>query len=379
MHKLQFSLPVLDWAAAEAGLSFVALAEKLGKRSVDEILQGRLTEPQAEKFAQMVKIPLGYLFMTEPPRPRQVDVADFRAVVAPVALSRDFFDVFDDVRYKQDWYRDYLEGIGAAPLEFVGKFMSGRTDVRRVACDIRQALRLDEVDREHLRSPDDLYAALVERCERLGILVFKNGIVGNNTHRPLSVDEFRGFVLSDPLAPVVFINGADAPAAWAFTLAHELAHIWLGDSGISDAQPNTGNAKEALCNAVAAEVLVPQALFEEFWAGLDPKQSDAQRIAAGRRYFRVSELVIARRALDLELIERHIYDQLYDDSRRRVRLNGGGDFYRSVNVRNSKKFTDRVASLAMSGMMSFREAGRLLNVAPAKIAVLYQKNRALPA
>ncbi|WP_298012498.1 ImmA/IrrE family metallo-endopeptidase [uncultured Castellaniella sp.] len=379
MYKLQLSPPVLDWAAADAGLSLVAIAEKLSRHSVDDILQGRLTEPQAEKFAQIAKIPLGYLFMQEPPRPRQAGVADFRTVVGPAPLSKDFFDVFDDVQYKQDWYRDYLESVGATPLEFVGKFSGSDASVQQIAVDVRQALHLNEADRRHLQSPNDLYALLVERCENIGILVFKNGVVGNNTHRPLSVEEFRGFVLCDSLAPVIFINGADAPAAWVFTLVHELGHIWLGDSGISDAKPNTHNAREAQCNAIAAEVLVPQILFREFWAAQDSRQPLLQIIAAGRLHFRVSELVIARRALDLSLVSRQLYDQVYEQSKRHAQANGGGDFYRTVNVRNSRKFTARVSSLAMSGMVSFREAGRLLNVAPARIATLYQKNHALPA
>jgi Zn-dependent peptidase ImmA (M78 family) len=379
MHKLQLSPPVLDWAANEAGLSLVAVAERLSRRSVGDILQGRLTEPQAERFARVAKIPLGYLFMKEPPGPRQATVADFRTVIGPSALSKDFFDVFDDVQYKQDWYRDYLEGVGAAPLGFVGKFSDRAVDVRQIADDIRLVLELSPKDQKQPHSPDDLYTLLVERCESVGILIFKNGVVGNNTRRPLSVDEFRGFVLCDPVAPVVFINGADAPAAWAFTLVHELAHIWLGDSGISDARPGARNARETQCNAIAAEVLVPQDLFREFWIAQDSRQSPIQRVAAGRLYFRVSELVVARRALDLGLVSRQLYDQIYDDNRRRAQPNGGGDFYRTVNVRNSRKFTARVSSLAMSGVVSFREAGKLLNVAPAKIATLYQRSRALPA
>lgn len=379
MERLQLSPDVLDWAAAEAGLSLVALAQKLSKRGADEIIRGRLTEPQIERFAKLTGVPLGYLFMPRPPNPREPGIADFRTVAQSRPLSRDFFDSLDEVQYKQDWYKEYLERIGADKLDFVGKYSQGEVNVLVVAKDIRNQLDLDSIDREALRSPDDLYSLLVDRSERLGILVFKNGVVGNNTRRSLAVDEFRGFVLSDPLAPVVFINGSDAPAAWTFTLAHELAHIWLGDSGVSDTSPSTNVAREKQCNSIAAEVLVPQAQFREFWAEhLNRNASTVERtIAAGRSYFRVSELVIARRALDMKLISHQLYSQTYNNSPKAGGQGSGGNFYRTLNVRNSKKFSSKVSSLAVSGAISFREAGRLLNVAPGRIETVYKRNRAL--
>src|SRR5690606_8264690 len=118
------------------------------------------TEPQVERFAAITGVPLGYLFRQEPPPPRQIPIADFRTVQRAEPLSADFFDCFDEVQFKQEWYREYMEQIGAPPLDFVGKFSGSRANTTEVAQDIRDRLGLASIDRIELRSPDDLYTVL---------------------------------------------------------------------------------------------------------------------------------------------------------------------------------------------------------------------------
>lgn len=287
-------------------------------------------------------------------------------------------DVYDDVVYKQAWYRDYLVSMSAQKLLFVGRFARKDADPKQVAHDIRRTLGLREGAWRDAASSDEVYSLLAERAESAGILVFKNGVVGNNTRRPLSVTQFRGFVISDPHAPAVFVNGADAKAAWQFTLAHELAHLWLGDSGISKAQPDsTGHKNEVFCNAVAAELLVPAESFTQQWAEVR-NEDPLAAIERLRRHFKVSALVIARRALERNLISQRTYSEIYAAARK-AQGSDGGDFYRTLGARNGKRFAQTVASLAHAGDIGLREASRLLNTTPSNVMNFYDRQRSLSA
>jgi len=378
MDKVDVSREVLDWAASQVGSSLDELAYKVSKRQAEDIARGALTGSQAIKFAQLTGVPLGYLFLKAPPADRTLPVADFRTLPAAYPLGRDFFEVFDDLQYKQAWFREYLLHVNAEPLSFVGKFKGKNPSPGTVAADMRQVLAIEPNTTKVLRSVPDHFKLLSSKCEDARILVFKSGIVGANSNRRLSVDEFRGFVLSDRYAPVVFINGRDAPAAWVFTLAHELAHIWMGDSGVSDVAPKAENDRERFCNQVAAEFLVPEDEFIGAWEE-SPEQETVDRIQFARKRFRVSALVIARRALEVDLISKKAFFDFYSNEREKAKGkdSDGGDFYNTLPTRNSKRFAKRVASMAVSGEITLREAGRLLNTNPDNVVKFYKKKHAI--
>jgi Zn-dependent peptidase ImmA (M78 family) len=271
---------------------------------------------------------------------------------------------------KQAWYVEYLMETGSQPLPFVGRF-NASTPPETVAEDIAQSLGLSAHLRNSVATPEAYFSLLAERAEDLGILVMKTGIVKSNTKRPLSVAEFRGFAVIDKMAPLVFINGRDAEVAAVFTLMHELAHVWTGQGGVSDLGFGQAGNKgiEWLCNQTAAELLVPKNEFLPVWK----KEGDVSTIA---RKFRVSRVVIARRALDFGLMDAQDYAAVVAQSR--VKSNnerGGGNPYATIPVRNSKRLTTTIVRSALSGEMLLRDAASLLHIKPDTVMELGRRGK----
>lgn len=218
---------------------------------------------------------------------------------------------------------------------------------------------------------------LMDRAEDVGIWMLRTGKVGSNTHRILDVADFRGFAICDSIAPVVFINGADAKAAQIFTIVHELVHLWLGKSGISDysIEPPSHPVQdhiEKLCNDVAAEVLVPRLIFSTRWQRTLTVLENADNLA---RYFRVSTIVIARRALDCRLITRADFFEFYQQQvkvwrREKENRGGSGDFYRVLPIANGRRFTEAVLQSVYSQNLLMRDGARLLGITPRSLGQL---------
>jgi Zn-dependent peptidase ImmA (M78 family)/DNA-binding XRE family transcriptional regulator len=361
---------ILVWARERAALGEVALAKKLNV-ALDKLIAWERgislpTFAQAKSYAEKTHIPFGYLFLRQLP----VDVLplpDLRTVGSSTRanLSAELKDTLKEVMARQNWYSEYQQQGEAEPCPFVGK-MQGCTDVSHIVADMKAAL---EMGFPLTGNWEDYLRELVNRIESLGILVMRNSHVGNNIHRPLSVQEFRGFAIADKFAPVIFINTADAPTARLFTLIHELAHIWLGQSGISDAEPQADHTTEALCNAIAAEFLVPEKDFKVYW---NPSLAWQQNIAPLTKYFRVSGVVIARRALTLGYIDLTSYQRFVEQLQREHRereTSGAPNYWLVHKTHISARFAQTVASEALSGRVLLRDAAQLLAVKPAKVAV----------
>jgi len=364
---------VLRWARERAGLSVDGLAVRM-KQPPDKLAawesgEKRPTFKQAETLAKKLHVPFGYFFLPEPPQ-EEIPLPDLRTLpdTEPGSFSAEFRDLIQDVQYKLSWYRDYLHEVGADPPSFVGRF-DGDADVETVARDIRDVLAIDALQEERA-SEEEYLTSLFDRCEQAGVWVMRLGYVGSNTNRTLSVQEFRGFAIADAMCPVVVINSRDARAAQAFTLAHELAHIWLGQSGVSNptlTERTPTASVERRCNAIAAEVLVPRERIDAEWRADEPIHENVRRL---RPRFRVSGVALARRAADLGHLAWDDYLAFHREEERawaKQRESGGGDFHRTARTRQGRLFSRAVMARALSGALPLREAGRLLNMNPATV------------
>lgn len=365
MTRIEVAPRLLEWAKHRARLCDKDLAAAFPRYPEWLAQTTRPTLKQLEGFAAKTHVPLGYLFLTEPPD-EPLPIADYRTQrdKAVSQASPELLDTLHTMLHRQAWMRDYLLEVGASPLPFVGS-LRPRDGVFEAAQTMRQTLGIGASWAKQYANWTKALTGLLEICESLGILFSVNGIVDNNTHRRLDPEEFRGFVLVDPYAPLIFINGADAKSAQMFTLAHELAHIWVGQSSLFDipALESHGNTVEVFCNQVAAEFLVPETEIRQHWPSSGGGVADFDSLA---RVFKVSPLAIARRAMELGLVERKVffafYQQRVQKERKKPEGEGGGNFYSTQRFRLGKPFAAAVVRSARRGNLLYRDAYRLLGL-----------------
>lgn len=367
--NLSLTPRVLRWARERAGLDQTTLAKKVtGKPTAERVKQwektGMLTFAQVRKLAHATHTPEGFLYLNEPPDDR-LPIPDFRTVRDERVRrpSPDLLDTVYMMQRRQSWMRDFLIEEAEPQLEFIGS-ATLNSNPQKVASEIRTTLGVAGGWANDESTWTDALMHLRQKIEAAGILIVVNGVVGNNNYRKLDPDEFRGFVLSDVYAPLVFINGADFKAAQMFTIAHEVAHLWIDREGVSnfEAMQPPPIRVEQWCNHVAAEFLVPAAELLEVWNHAKQSTEPYQALAAR---FKVSTIVAARRVLDLGLISKKQFFQFYDsyqkDERRKKesKKNKGGDFWNTQNVRVGQRFGTAVVRAAKEGRLLYREAYQL--------------------
>jgi Zn-dependent peptidase ImmA (M78 family) len=368
---------LLRWARERARLDMASLAHRFPRLAEWERGEECPTLKQLEELAKATHTPVGYLFLPRPPI-EQVPIPDFRTIGGErdQRPSPDLLDTLYLCQQRQEWYRDFVRSGGEDPLPFVGS-ADVSSDVVTTAATMRHTLGFGLEERRRMPTWEAALRRFIEQADAVGVLVMVNGVVGNNNHRKLDPEEFRGFALADALAPLVFINGADTKAAQMFTLAHELAHIWLGRTALSDAGPATApsHVVEAWCNRVAAELLVPMAVLRSEYRREADLFAEAGRLA---RRFKVSSLVTLRRMHDAGGITRAQFWQAYRkelDDLRALSQGSGGNFYLTQAARVSKRFARALVASTLEGQTLHRDAFRLLGFS--KLATFEELGRSL--
>jgi len=362
MMRVEVKPTLLRWARYRAGLDLDDLAGRFPRLADWESGERHPTIRQLEEFAKATRTPVGYLFLPEPPTER-VPIPDFRTI-GNRRIEHPSPDLLDTVylcQQRQEWYRDFARSQGDESLRFVGS-TTLRNDVQETATLIRDQLGFDLEARRQMPTWTEALRRFIEQADAIGVLVMVNGVVSNNNYRKLDPDEFRGFALSDPLAPLVFINGADTKAAQMFTLAHEIAHIWLGQSALSDIAPisTPTHDVERWCNEVAAELLVPLAVLRSEIRRNEELRDALDRLA---RRFKVSTLVILRRIHDAGVLKKDQFWRAYQQELDRlsaIAKSSGGDFYLTQAARVGKRFARALVTSTLEGQTLHRDAFRLL-------------------
>lgn len=349
---------VLEWAIKRAGVS----AESIHKKAEQWVSgKARPTFKQAVDLAKTLQIPFGYLWLKEPPKEQEI-IPDLRTIgnggLAQMPLE--LKTAVNDVKQKQEWFKEYAKTNGILKCEAIGRFKSS-DDTQEIADDVTARLEIQDLVGSGC-DKDRMLKNLIEKIEKLGILVMRNSILRGNTKKKLNLDTFRGFAIFDEFAPLIFINTNDSKAGQIFTLMHEVAHLWIGQSGISDLDIRENNKIELACNEIAAKILMPKTKIQKAFREFD----DDRRFERIADRFSVSTLAVLNRLRSLSLLAPCRYQELYNAELERLsripktRPSGAPPPEVMIRVRNGYLFTFAVTSSVLSGDETYTNGASLL-------------------
>ena len=352
VKRLQINSDVLLSYIESSGIAFDTLQEKV--KDIDQFVGGEKmpTFNQLEKISSLINVPVGLLALQQ-----QVKIdtqrLSFRTPNSAVVskMSAELRDTIIEMQEKQSFLQDQIDDT----LSLSNGQLQRTKDHMTIAEAIRTKLQIPINHLAH--SKDNPVRYFRNKISSIGVFVFFNGKIKDNTHRPLSSDEFRGFSLNSTKAPIIFVNQKDSSNAQLFTLVHELVHLFIDDEGISTVSEQRDfdhTQKEALVNRVTAEILVPKVLFEK------ETSLDVEELS---KKYKVSRYVIARRLLDLGKIDKQAYDRIIGSLKSSVkprRKAKGGNYNNNLVFRVDDTFFRFVHNAIMQDRVSYTEAFRLV-------------------
>lgn len=360
---------VLRWAEGRSQRDADAYTKKF--KAWDEWVAGdeKPTIKQVEEIAKYSHLPFGVFFLDEPPKV-ELPIPDYRLgrTGDEAVPSQDLLEVIDLSLQRQAWFKEYAArlGLGSADITHATIQDVPATVATRIAAELeftvaaRAKIKTREAARNHLR----------HAFEARGGLAIFTSMVGNDTHRLLDREEFRGFTLADEIVPVIVVNTSeDSLGGQFFTFLHEYGHVVLGSTGISDEDQSVpGTGVEAWCNAIASDVLVPAADLRAQYNRNSDIAKELERLSD--RYL-CSALVILLKLRALGLLGTQGFDAIYraEEQRvaevfalRRARSATGGDFYANQPFRIGERLSRAVLGDVREGGTSYTEAFRILGL-----------------
>lgn len=362
MAKVPINPKILIWGIERSGKLGAELESKFPKLQAWISGAEMPSYNQLEALAKTIYLPFGYFFLSAPPE--EVFPIPFYKTTLESETTKpsiNLFNTVQEVQRRQIWYSEYLIEQDSEKFPFVGSAQIG-DNPKAIANDIRSVLGLSENWAATHATWAEAYRALRNSIDDKGINVVANRVVGNNSHRQLSVQEFRGFVIVDDYAPFIFINNFDSKAIQIFSLVFGLAHVWFGRSAVYDLRllMPADNELEKACYLVAAEFLIPEDKINEVISKLKSSVDIYETIA---QTFKVSTLIAARRCLDIGVISHNEFidffnTYLYDESQKESKLQSG-NFYAAQNIKLGRRFALAVIQAVQSGYLLYSDAYRL--------------------
>jgi Zn-dependent peptidase ImmA (M78 family) len=385
---------ILRWARETADLSLKEAAKSLNIHGRDEVtpesrleaIEAGLTDPGRPLLVKMASVyhrPLLTFYLTKAPRTGDRG-RDFR--VLPLDQPKSANALLDalirNVQARQGLIRAVLEeDENFVRYQFVGSFEIS-DNPHAVAISISQTLKLSLNEYRKAPSAHDAFNLLRNRTESAGIFVLLAGNLGT-FHTNIDLETFRGYALADDIAPFVLINEHDSDAAWSFTLVHELAHIWLGQTGISG--ENAAGEIEQFCNKVAGEFLLPVEELKELDVWTNTKFEIAfENISSFASMRNVSCSMVAYKLFLEGRISRAMWHRLSNEFRdlwidnrhrkqeRAKQKEGGPNYYVVRRHRLGLVMIDVVGGFLAEGALTTIKAARVLGVAPNNLMTLLE-------
>lgn len=358
---VEIKIDIVKWALTEAEVDAEVFINEDNKWKT-LYSEGKATLSTLKDFARKVKLPFPFLFLESVPSENRFS-AQFRTIKNKKNdfLSHNLKDVILDMEYKKNWLSEYRQSNGFTKLNFP-ELLKNKNNEKEIIQVVRNFLELQKEWYKNYSDATEIFAYLKKKIESKGPVILCSGIVGSNTRRTLNLDEFRGFVLTDDYAPLIFINALDSYQAKNFTLLHELIHLFLKEEPDIVDQKNDVSMDEILINECVAEILMPN---EEVASHTNGKVASKQRVFEMSKIFRVSVQSMAIKLHKLGYISYNLYRDIYEETMSRATTRqtiNGGNFWNNARSHLGVVFSSTVIEAVHSNKITYTEGCKLFGM-----------------